>query len=89
MHNYEIQPLLKKKLKKILKKDKKLYFMILNKIEEIINSKRLKHYKNLRHDLKGRKRIHIGHFVLIFRFIKLKRKIIFIDFDHHDKIYNG
>ena len=60
-------------------------FMI--KINEVINSGNVEHYKNLRHDMKDKKRVHIGHFVLVFIFIKSENKISFVDFDHHDKIY--
>ena len=38
--------------------------------------------------MKDRKRVHIGHFVLVFKFIKEENKIKFMDFDHHDVIYN-
>lgn len=37
--------------------------------------------------MKDSKRIHIGHFVLIFQFDKTNNKINFDDFDHNDKIY--
>ena len=57
------------------------------KIEEVINTEEIEHYKNLRYDMKDKKRAHIGHFVLVFRFIKLENKIIFDDFDHHDNVY--
>jgi mRNA-degrading endonuclease RelE of RelBE toxin-antitoxin system len=59
----------------------------MNKIEEIVNSNDIEHYKNLQYDLKASKRVHIGHFVLIFRFSKNENLVIFEDFDHHDKIY--
>jgi len=59
----------------------------LKKIEEVINSDDIEHYKNLRYDLKDRKRVHVGPFVLAFKFIKEENKIIFLDFQHHDKIY--
>jgi len=87
MYSYENKPSFKKLLKKIFKRNKKLYEQILKKIEEIINTYNIEHYKNLRHDLKDFKRVQIGHFVLIFKFIKSRNKIIFEDFDHHDKIY--
>ena len=87
MYSYEIQPSLQKVLKKLSKKDKKLYEQILKKIDEIINSENVEHYKNLRNDMKDRKRVHLGHFVLIFKFIKNDSKIVFVDFDYHDKIY--
>ena len=85
--NYEIVPSLKKKLNKLSKKDRTIYEQVLKKIEEVINTKDIEHYKNLRYDMKDKKRAHIGHFVLVFRFIKLENKIIFDDFDHHDNVY--
>ena len=87
MYNYEIIPFLQKILNKLSKKDKSLYEQVLKKIEEIINSLSIEHYKNLRHDLKDKKRIHVGHFVLVFSFIKSENKIKFLDFDHHDNVY--
>jgi len=87
MYAYEIIPSLQKILDKISKKNKTLYEQVLNKIDEITTSENVEHYKNLRYDMKDEKRVHIGHFVLVFQFIKSSNKIIFTDFDHHDKIY--
>ncbi len=87
MYDYEILPSLQKVLKKISKKDKKLYESVLKKIQEILNSVNVEHYKNLKYTLKNKKRVHVGSFVLIFKFIKNENKIIFIDFEHHDKVY--
>jgi len=87
MHPYEIQPSLKEILKKLLRKDKALYEQVMKKIEEVISSGDVEHYKNLRHDMKDRKRVHIGRFVLVFKFVREENKIVFVDFDHHDKVY--
>ncbi|MBS3165581.1 type II toxin-antitoxin system RelE/ParE family toxin [Candidatus Woesearchaeota archaeon] len=87
MYNFEIIPSLQKFLNKLSKKDKSTYEQVLNKIEEVINSANVEHYKNLRYNLKDSKRVHIGHFVLVFQFIKAENKIIFLDFDHHDNVY--
>ena len=84
----KLNPLCKKILNKLSKKDRQLYEQVLKKVEEVINSFDAEHYKNLRYDMKDRKRAHIGHFVLVFKFIKQENKIIFVDFDHHDNIYN-
>jgi len=84
MHEFEIKPLLKKKLSKLFRKDRHTYETVLKKIEEIIASDK-DHYKNLRYDLKNLKRVHIGHFVLVFEYEQ--SKISFIDFEHHDKVY--
>ena len=87
MYNYEVMPNLQRILNKLFKKDKSRYEQVMNKIEEIINSSDVEHYKNLRYDLSDKKRVQIGHFVLVFSFIKSENKIKFLDFDHHDIIY--
>lgn len=87
MREFEIKPELKKKLIKILKKNRKIYEKIMKKIEETINSSDVEHYKNLRYNMKDSKRVHIGHFVLVFSYNKPKDMISFEDFDHHDNIY--
>jgi len=87
MHNLEITPLLQKKLYKVLKKNKPLYEQAMQKINEIVNSADIEHYKDLRNDMKDKKRVHIGHFVLTFKYAKEENKVIFVDFDHHDNIY--
>jgi len=87
MHKFGISEKLEQILVRILKKDKLLYEQIRKKINEIVNSEDIEHYKNLRYNMKESKRVHIGHFVLIFRFDKNNDIIFFDDFDHHDKIY--
>jgi len=87
MYSYEAIPYLQKILNKLSKKDKKLYEQVLKKIEEIINCYDVEHYKNLRYDMRDKKRVHMGHFVLVFQFIKAENKIKFLDFNHHDNIY--
>jgi len=72
---------------KLQKKNKKLYENLLNKMNEVLNNKVIDHYKNLRYDMKEFKRVHIGHFVLVFRLDKTDDFIFFTDFDHHDNIY--
>ena len=87
MYSYEYSEKLKKILKKLFKKDKQLYQRVMKKIKEVINSSDVEHYKNLRHNMKDSKRVHIGHFVLVFQHDKENDLLKFDDFDHHDKIY--
>lgn len=83
--DYEIAPLLEKKLRKLIIKDKELYEATVKKIEEIA-AVGIEHYKNLRAPMQQYKRTHVkGSFVLLFS--AYKDKIIFDDLDHHDKIY--
>ena len=85
MYDWEVKPQLQEKIEKLSKRDKLTYERVMKKIEEIVNNPNPDHYKNLTHELKDRKRVHIGHFVLVFKFAD--QKIEFLDFEHHDKIY--
>ena len=88
MHNYEIKPNLLKILNKLSKKDKVAYEMVLNKIDEIKNSADVEHYKNLKYGMKDKKSVHIiKSFVLVFGYDKESDLISFLDYDHHDVIY--
>lgn len=87
MYEYDIHPNLQKIMKKLFKKDNQTRERIIKKIDEIINSYNVEHYKNLRHDLKEFKRVQIGEKVLVFKFDKTNNKVLFFDFDDHDKIY--
>lgn len=87
MREFEIKPKLETILKKLFKKNKGLYEQVMNKIEEVVGSYDIEHYKNLRYDMKDSKRVHIGHFVLVFSYDKEKDFVSFEYFDHHDNIY--
>lgn len=87
MLSHEILPSLLKILKKLSKKDKPLYEQTMKKIDEVINTPDIEHYKNLRYGLKDLKRVHIGSFVLVFKYNKTQNKVTFTDFDHHNNIY--
>jgi YafQ family addiction module toxin component len=87
MRSYEIKPELEKKLIKLFSKDKATYEKIMKKIEEICRSTDVEHYKNLRYGLKDSKRVHIGHFVLVFSYDMQSDFLSFEDFEHHDRIY--
>ena len=65
---------------KLLKKDPFMYKRVLKKIDEILNCFDVENYKNLRGDLKNHKRVHVGSFVLIFRYFQEESKIKFIEF---------
>lgn len=86
-YRYRISHSLGRILEKLHKKDKSAYEQIMNKIEEVISSPDVEHYKNLKYGLKDRKRVHIGHFVLVFKFNEADNLIEFVDFDHHDNVY--
>jgi addiction module RelE/StbE family toxin len=75
-----------KKLSKLKKKDKKHYLSVCKKIDQILANPEHR-YKNLHYDMRSIKRVHIGHFVLVFVIDHIKNTISFEDYDHHDNIY--
>ncbi|HOF43830.1 MAG: hypothetical protein BWY36_00199 [Candidatus Diapherotrites archaeon ADurb.Bin253] len=90
MFDFDISDELKLIIMKLVKKDKKKVEIINKKIKEIINCDNvsINHYKNLRYDLKEFKRVHIDkNFVLIFKVDLTNNFILFVDFDHHDRVY--
>lgn len=87
---YEFDEKLVEKIKKLNKKTPDRSLKLKKKIEQIIklNFDEINHFKNLRKPLQEYKRVHIDKsFVLIFKLTN--EKIIFKDFDHHDKIYEN
>jgi len=87
MHKFIIEKRIERILSKLEKKNRNLYHQIKNKIKEIINSEDIEHYKNLKYNMKDSKRVHIGHYVLVFQYNKIKDLIVFDDLDHHDNVY--
>jgi YafQ family addiction module toxin component len=90
MFNFNLSDELKSIIEKLVKKDKKRVEIIHKKIKQIVNSDptSVQHYKNLKHDLKDFKGVHIdSSFVLVFKVDILNNFILFVDFDHHDRIY--
>lgn len=87
MREFEIKPDLHKRLVKLSKKDKTAYEAVMNKIREVVESGNVEHYKNLRYTMKDSKRVHVGHFVLVFCYDKTRDFVSFEDYDHHDNVY--
>ena len=87
---YDFSDGLKFSLSKLFKRDRQRYEILLKKIEQIVSSdeETIQHYKNLRHGLSDRKRVHVDKsFVLTFRIDRKNNHVLFIEFEHHDNIY--
>ncbi|HIH19546.1 TPA: type II toxin-antitoxin system mRNA interferase toxin, RelE/StbE family [Candidatus Micrarchaeota archaeon] len=70
---------------KLAKKDKTLLEAINNKIKKILENPQ--HFKPLRGDMHGSRRIHFDPFVLVFEIDEGTKTVRIIDFGHHDKVY--
>ena len=86
MFTYDLDNKLIFKFKKIAKKNPMLYDIIFKKIKQIIKNPHL--CKPMKNKLKNKRRAHIGHFVLVYEINEEIRRIVFLDFDHHDNIYD-
>ena len=83
---YEIHPDLDKILSRLAKRDKLQFEAILKKIDEVLHSSNIEHYKNLRAPLQRYKRVQVySSFILLFK--KENDAILFRYYAHHDNIY--
>lgn len=85
MYLYEIKPELEKSLQKLARRDKRHYESVVRKILQIAGNPEI--CKPLRNVLRGKRRVHIGHFVLVYEVDEKEKKISFLDFEHHDDAY--
>lgn len=82
----EYEPLFTKKFSRVYSKlNKSLKEQVDKKIRKVCEFPEVG--KPLRNVLKGKRRVHIGHFVLIYEIDEEVKKIIFLNFEHHDKAY--
>ncbi|MBN2421885.1 type II toxin-antitoxin system mRNA interferase toxin, RelE/StbE family [Candidatus Woesearchaeota archaeon] len=75
-----------RKFKKLFKKDKRQLQIINKKIKQIRENPY--HFKPLRGDMYGARRVHIDKsFILIYQIDENNKRILILDYNHHDKIY--
>lgn len=73
--------------KKLRKKNKKQLEIIHKKIHQILENPY--HFKPLRGDKHGARRVHIDKsFVLTYEIDETNKIIKLLDYDHHDNIYD-
>ena len=88
MFTYDITDVLRKKLKKLAKKDRILSLIFYKKLQEVINRDKetINSYKNLKSPMNEFKRIHLtDNYILLFKVEK--KHIVFVDIKHWDHVY--
>ena len=71
---------------KLCKKNPTLENALKKKMDEILENPQ--HYKPLKHDLAGERRVHImKSFVLKFEIDETAKTVTFLFFGHHDEAY--
>jgi YafQ family addiction module toxin component len=84
-YDIEIGEKLQRKINKLENKDRQYHNTIINKIIQIAEAPQLG--KPLRGVLKGKRRVHIGPFVLIYKVNENEHVVTFIELEHHDDAY--
>lgn len=85
-YGLDISEEIDKKFIKLAKKDKRQLEMINKKVEQIRENPY--HFKPLRGDMKGSRRVHIDKsFVLTYEIDESNNIVRLLDYDHHDNIY--
>ncbi len=71
---------------KLKKKNPKQLKIIYKKVKEILENPY--HFKPLRGDMHGARRVHIDKsFVLTYEIDEKLKTVMLLDYDHHDNIY--
>lgn len=85
-YSIEVKPDVDKAFAKLSKKNPKQMQIIFRKVDQIAGNPY--HFKPLKGDMAGVRRVHIDKsFVLTYEIDEANKKIIILDYDHHDKIY--
>jgi YafQ family addiction module toxin component len=85
-YRIEIKPSCKESINKLCRKNPILEKAIRNKIDQILENPQ--HFKPLRHDLAGERRVHImKSFVLKYEIDENTKIVTFFFFGHHDEAY--
>lgn len=86
MYGIEINPSCQKDIEKLCKKNPVLREALERKMNEIMQNPQ--HYKPLKYDLAGERRVHImKSFILKFEIDEKNKAVTFFFFGHHDEAY--
>ena len=85
-YSLKVSEQLDKIFSKLAKKNKKQLEIIHKKIQQILENPY--HFKPLRGDMHGARRVHIDtSFVLTYEIDEVNKIVQLLDYDHHDNIY--
>jgi len=86
MYSLALKPNVDKVFYKLGRKNPKQMLIITKKIGQILENP--EHFKPLRGDMHGARRVHIDKsFVLTYEIDEQNKIVTLLDYDHHDNIY--
>ena len=87
MYEIEIREGLDRKFRKLAKKSSTQMDAVTKKIQEVATDPHA--YKPLRFPPAGKRRAHVGSFVLLFSIDEARKTVVLEDYDHHDNVYKA
>ena len=85
-YTLQISEELERTFRKLAKKNKKQLLIIDKKVQQIVENPH--HFKPLRGDMHGARRVHIDNsFVLTYEIDEQNKIVRLLDFAHHDDVY--
>jgi YafQ family addiction module toxin component len=85
LYALQVEEEVDKAFKCLLKKDRKQLEAINKKVKQVLSDPY--QFKPLWHPLEGLRRVHIGHFVLIYKVVEESATVILVKYRHHDEAY--
>jgi addiction module RelE/StbE family toxin len=78
-------PAVESTFRKLRAKDPVRFEQVMKKLRELADNPEMG--KPLRNVLKGSRRLHIGHYILVYKIERKKQQITLLDYAHHDEVY--
>lgn len=85
MHSVEAEASCDEAIRKKCRKNKPLQDALASKITQMRTNPYM--FKPLRAPLEGKRRVHVGPFVLVYKIFEERKAVRLLDFSHHDEAY--
>ena len=85
MYALEVKEGVDRAFRRMAKKDRIRLEAVEKKVQEILEDPHRS--KPLRAPMEGKRRVHVGPFVLVYEIDEQRKVVILLDFEHHDTVY--
>jgi YafQ family addiction module toxin component len=85
MYALEVKEGVDRTFRRMTKKDRRRLEAVGAKVAEILEDPH--RFKPLRAPMQGKRRVHVGPFVLVYEIDEERKVVTLLDFEHHDRVY--
>ena len=85
MYSLVVKEGLDRTFARMAKEDRNRLDAVAKKVAEILENPY--RFKPLRGPMQGKRRVHVGPFVLVYEINEGRKVVILLDFEHHDTVY--